>query len=261
MDRPRESPARSLLVAVAVCSVCSLVVSTAAVLLRPLQLAHLERERKGHILAILNDLPGIFELVEEVDLRFLEERVVELESGRFDDAIDPQAFDARAAAMDPTQSVEIPSDLDLADLGQRARHATVYCVRQNGEIRLLILPVHGTGFVSTLYGYLALDGDTNTILGLAFYEQAETPGLGAQITDPAWLSKWPGKKVRDAAGRLRVAVAAREVAPGDPAAAYEVDGITGATYTGDGVTAMLQYWLGEHGFGPLLQRVREGGAE
>ena len=84
MREERDSPARTVLVAVVVCSVCSLVVSTAAVLLRPRQIAHLERERKGHILAILEGLPGIHERIEDVDLRHLEERVVDLETGTFD---------------------------------------------------------------------------------------------------------------------------------------------------------------------------------
>jgi Na+-transporting NADH:ubiquinone oxidoreductase subunit C len=126
-----------------------------------------------------------------------------------------------------------------------------YAVRQEGDLRLLILPVSGEGYQSTLYGYLALDGDLNTIQALSFYEQGETPGLGAQVEDPAWQAQWKGKRVRDTGGTMRV-----RVAGGDAQTEFEVDGISGATYTSDGVTNLLRFWLGPDGFGPYLERIQ-----
>jgi Na+-transporting NADH:ubiquinone oxidoreductase subunit C len=122
------------------------------------------------------------------------------------------------------------------------------------------LPVYGTGYISTLRGYLALDADLNTIRGLSFYEHAETPGLGSEIENPRWRELWVGKRARDAAGALRLGVARGAVDPDSPDADFLVDGISGATRTGVGVTNLLRFWLGPDGFGPFLERLaREGG--
>jgi Na+-transporting NADH:ubiquinone oxidoreductase subunit C len=241
---------KTLLVTAVVCIVCSIVVSSAAVLLRPLQLAHQERERKEYILAILRDVPGVAELIGGVDIRNVEARVVDLESGAYVDSIDVRTYDQRKATSNPEQSIALPAESDIAGLGRRARWATVYLVREEGRVRLLILSVSGKGYVSTLYGYLALDGDTNTIRALSFYEQGETAGLGAQIQDPQWQAQFRGRKVRDESGEIRV-----RVATGGGQSEYEVDGISGATMTGAGVTKLLRFWLGGDGFGPFLERI------
>jgi len=245
-----DTPLKTLLVTGMVCIACSIVVSSAAVLLRPRQLAHQERERKEYILAILRDVPGVGELIGDADLGNVEARVVDLESGAYTESIDARTYDQRKAASDPAQSIALPPQRDSAGLGRRARWATVYLVREGGRVRLFILPVSGKGYLSTLYGYLALDGDTNTIRALSFYEHGETPGLGAQIQDPQWQAQWRGKKVRDESGTIRVRVASTEAQ-----SEYEVDGISGATLTGAGVTKLVRFWLGADGFGPFLERI------
>jgi len=259
-----EGLRKTLLVTLGVCLVCSLLVSTTAVVLRPFQDAHRERERKQYIMAILETVPGISDLVQGADVIDLEARVVDLTMGAYDDSIDPQVYDQRRAAQDVASSTELADDRDLAFIGRRANHATVYTLRRDGRIHLLILPVHGSGYQSTLYGYLALDGDLDTIRALTFYEQGETPGLGAQVTDPAWLAQWPGKRIRDESGRIRVRVASGTVDPSDPEAVYEVDAISGATMTSESVSDLLRFWLGEDGFGRFLARIaeqREGDGE
>jgi Na+-transporting NADH:ubiquinone oxidoreductase subunit C len=244
-----------LLVAATVCLVCSLVVSTAAVLLRPHQLANQARERMQKVAAMLDGVPGLADLVGGMDVGALDVRVVELSTGAYAEAIDADAYDQRAAAADPERSVALPAGRDLAGLGRRARWATVYLARaRDGAVRLVILPVHGQGFASMLYGYLALDADGATVRGLSFYEQGETPGLGAEVASPEWLATWRDKRVRDASGRLRV-----RVASGAAASEYEVDGIAGATWTGKGVTSLLHFWLGADGFGPFLERLAAEG--
>jgi Na+-transporting NADH:ubiquinone oxidoreductase subunit C len=254
-----EDLRKTLLVTVSVCLVCSLLVSTAAVVLRPYQDAHRERERKQYMMAILETVPGISDLVQGIDVLDLEARVVDLTKGAYDDSIDPKVYDQRRAAQDPASSSELSDDHDLAFIGRRANHATVYVLRRDGVIRLLILPVHGSGYQSTLYGYLALDGDLDTIRALTFYEQGETPGLGAGVMDPAWLAQWQGKRLHDDSGRIRVRVASGKVDPSAPEAVYEVDAISGATMTSESVTDLLQFWLGEDGFGRFLARLEEQG--
>jgi Na+-transporting NADH:ubiquinone oxidoreductase subunit C len=253
---PNESLPKTLAVVGFACFVCSLLVSTSAVLLRPYQQQNRAVERARLIHEILGDVPGLEELVEGLGSVRIETRLVELESGAFVEDGDPDAFDARAAAEDLERSRGVPSERDLAGLRRVARVAAVHLVIEGDRVKLVVLPVHGEGFASTLYGYLALDGDLNSIRSLVFFEHAETPGLGAQIEDPRWLAKWRGKLARDAEGLIRIRVAPGAVAPD---AVHEVDGITGATYTGEGVTNLLQFWLGEDGFGPFLRRLETHG--
>ena len=116
--------------------------------------------------------------------------------------------------------------------------------------------MHGQGYLSTLWGYLALGGDGNTIRGLSFYEHGETPGLGSEIDTEAWLSQWSGKRLFDEQGEPRIRVVKGRAERASP---YEVDGIAGATRTGDGVTNLIRFWTGPDGFGPYLERMRAGG--
>ena len=151
----------------------------------------------------------------------------------------------------------IPPGQDLAGLGHRSRFKTVYLVWQDDALSRVVLPIRGTGMWSMLYGYISLEADFNTIAGVVFYEQAETPGLGDQIASPHWQDKWVGKKLYDAEGEMLFHVAEGPVAEGAPAADFQVDALTGATVTANAVTALLQYWFGPDGYGPLLQGMRE----
>jgi len=249
-EAPLDSPAKTLAVAAGVCVVCSVVVSTATVLLRPRVLQNQQAERNAYIVAILKGVPGLADALGELDVSNIEARVVDLDTGEYAPSVDSRTYDMRKAAVDPAQSVVLPRERDLAGLTRRPRWATVYIVPDGGRPRLIILPVYGQGFASTLYGYLALDGDANTIRALSFYEHGETPGLGAQIESPAWQEQWQGKKVRDDTSTVRV-----HVAEGAAQSEYEVDAISGATYTGAGVTNLLHFWLGPDGFGPYLRRI------
>jgi len=256
LARPEPGPLRTAVVALVVCLVCSLLVTTSAVVLRPLQTANRERERKQRILDIVAAQPGLQDIFAELGDSSVESRVVELETGTYADWIDPGSFDARSAVLDPLRSVKLPQERDPAGIQRRANHATVYLVQRQGHVELVILPVHGQGYSSTMYGYLALDPDGNTIRGLSFYEHGETPGLGADIDEPYWQTQWLGKRVRDDQGRMRIGVAPDEVEPGSPGYPFTVDGITGATKTCDGVTTLLRFWLGDDGFAPFLARIR-----
>jgi Na+-transporting NADH:ubiquinone oxidoreductase subunit C len=251
---PAESAARTLLTAVLVSLVCSLLVATAVTALRPIQQRHLSVEGQRRRVLAAAGLLGPGRAGEAAVDAEVEARVVDLATGAYADGIDPVDFDARRAARDPDTSVAIPPALDVAGIERRARHAVVYLVSRGGALDAVVLPVYGQGLYSTLYGYLALAPDLDTVRGLLFYEHGETPGLGAEIETPAWQAQWPGKRAFDAGGRPAIRVVKDRAGT-----AYEVDGITGATLTGDGVTNLLHYWLGAHGFGPYLRRL--GAAE
>lgn len=248
---PNDNPVKTVAITLAVALVGSILVAGSAVLLRPLQLANKEAERRAHIADIVGQLPDAGEVQ-------VEARVVDLATGDYAPSIDPVHYDQRRAAKDRELSVEIADEDDIAGLGRRARFATVYLVRRAGETRLVILPVRGRGFGSMMYGYLGLSGDTDRVTGLTFYEHGETPGLGALIDSPEWKSQWRGKAVWD--GRvLMLGVGAGRIEPGSPEAKYQVDGLTGATWTAQGVTNLLHYWLGENGYGPYLEKQKKRG--
>ncbi|MGI9336117.1 MAG: NADH:ubiquinone reductase (Na(+)-transporting) subunit C [Gammaproteobacteria bacterium] len=248
----RESPLKALQMALGVAVVCALLVSFTAVKLRPYYIANLEAERAAQLETILAALSGE---IGDISARDLEARVVELASGAYSETVDPTIYDARKAVNDPGSSVAIPADSDVAGIKRRAKHAVVYVVRDaDADVRALILPVWGSGYQSALHGFLALAADAGTVLALKFYEQSDTPGLGARIQDPDWEAQWPGKRAFDETGALRIGVTRGSGADVD----YQVDGISGATRTSLGVDGLLRFWLGDFGFGPYLDRVRGG---
>ena len=119
------------------------------------------------------------------------------------------------------------------------------------------MPVRGYGLWGILYGYLAISNDLNTIVGLEFYEHKETPGLGAEIDNPAWKALWNGKKLFDEEGNLLIEVIKGKVAANDMESTYKVDGLSGATLTSNGVTNLLAFWLGELGYSKFLLSLKE----
>ena len=251
---PNDSKPKTLIVALALCLVCSVLVSTAAVKLQPLQQRNQELDRKKIILEVAGLLkPGasIDELFKQV-----EPKVVDLSTGEYVDSIDANQFDQRQAAKDPAQSMQIPPEKDIAQIRRRARYATVYLVKEGDKVKSVILPVHGYGLWSTMYAFLAVEQDANTIFGLQFYEQRETAGLGSEVANPTWQAKWKGKVVYDEAGKPKIRVIKGTVAPNDPEAQFKVDGLAGATITANGVTNLIHYWLGPEGFGTYLKKFR-----
>lgn len=255
---PKDSPLKTLVVALIV-SVCSaVVVAGTAILLRPQYQQNQELNRQRNILAAADLLkPGAS--VEALFAR-IERRVVDLETGEYAEAVDPVALIGARAAAAREPGVPVPADIDIAFIKERPRYAVVYLIKDDSSLRGIIVPVYGYGLWSTMYGYLALEADANTIIGLRFYEHGETPGLGAEIDDPSWQAQWRGKKIYDESGEPVIEVVKGSLtgwAAAAPRAVHQIDGISGATMTGRGVTNLLRFWLGDEGFGPYLERVRE----
>jgi len=251
----RDSISNTLIVAIGLSLVCSVIVSSAAILLKPVQEKNEELFRQQIIL----DVAGLMEPDGNVEELFgaIEPRMVDLETGDYTDAADPASFDALVAAGDPTLGVAIPSELDIAGIGRRAKYAPVYIVRDGGDVDQVILPVYGKGLWSTMLGYLSIAPDGNTIRGLRFYAHAETPGLGDQIDKEPWRAQWVGKLVYDGSGNPQIRVIKGVVAKGAAGEEHMIDGLAGATLTANGVTGLVQYWTGPHGFGTYLKKFRE----
>lgn len=256
-NMPNDSTRKTLIVALALCLVCSILVSTAAVKLQPLQQRNQELDRKKIILEVAGLLkPGVS--IDEL-FKQVEPKVVDLSTGEYVDTMDPNQYDQRQAAKDPEMGVKIPPDRDIAQIRRRSKYAVVYLVKEEGQTKLILLPVHGYGLWSTMYAYIALERDANTIFGLRFYEQGETAGLGAEIDNPRWRNNWTGKVVYGEAEKPQIRVIKGTVAPGDPEAKFKIDGLAGATLTANGVTNLIHYWLGPEGFGTYLKKFRTAG--
>lgn len=260
--RDRDSLQHTVLVALVLSLVCSLLVTAVAMQLAPLQARNEAENRQKNILAVAGLSLAPDETIAEA-FEQIETRVVDLATGTYAPDIDPAEFDALAVKNDPALSKAIAPEQDIANIKRRANYAEVYLVRDGADVAQIILPVYGAGLWSTMYGFISLETDGNTISGLQFYEHAETPGLGDKVEDPDWLSLWEGKLVYGADGEPAVEVIRGKVSrdparsnppkTGDPVY-YQVDGMAGATLTGRGVTNLLHYWLGEDGFGPYLAR-------
>lgn len=261
MSKIKETPVRTLVVALVMCLVCSIAVSAAALILRPAQQENALVDRQRAVLEIAGLWqPGMSnDEIREVFSAKVTPRLVDMRSGQFSDAHDPHTFDQNKASKDSGLSSTIPAARDIASIRRLEHYAVVYVIEHDGQMDRLILPVRGYGLWSTMYGFVALQPDLDTVAGLGFYQHGETPGLGGEIDNPNWQAKWVGKKVYDD-GEAALRVIKGSVNPESPRADYQVDAIAGATLTGNGVTHMIQFWLGEDGFGPFLKKLAAGEA-
>ncbi|MFT4926132.1 MAG: Na+-transporting NADH:ubiquinone oxidoreductase subunit C [Phenylobacterium sp.] len=254
----KESFGKTLGVVIAVCFVCSIVVSGAAVGLRSEQQANKLLDKQTNILEAAGllakangDIVATFE-------KYVETKVWDLDTQKFTDTFhgttDPAVYDQYKAA----RKDGIRPDDDFAKLIRRPNKVSVYYVKDDaGQTTRIILPINGSGLWNMMYAFLALDVDGNTIKELVYYDHKETPGLGGEIQNPKWKVLWHDKKLFDGAGKLAIKVIKGGAKPGD---VHGVDAVSGATLTSNGVQKSLNYWLGKEGFGPFLAQLKQKGA-
>ncbi|MGB1927393.1 MAG: NADH:ubiquinone reductase (Na(+)-transporting) subunit C [Rubripirellula sp.] len=148
----------------------------------------------------------------------------------------------------------VPITSEKYNIGEPRRPKTmkIFFVKEPGtdNIKQVVLPIFGKGLWGTLYGYLALRSDLNTIQGLTFYQHKETPGLGGEVDNPSWKAQWEGVKLYDENGQPAANVFKGPAPSGDQ---YSVDGLSGATITSRGVTNLIQYWASDDGYGNFLR--------
>jgi Na+-transporting NADH:ubiquinone oxidoreductase subunit C len=245
---PNESRTKTVIVAFLVSAVCAALVSGATVMLRPIQTANRAAEEQARIAALVQGIPGMATLLEQSG-GALSTVVIDLATGRA--ATEVTAATLEATLNDTTNWTVLDAAQDLAGLGQRPDFAQVFLLRDNDAVSLVFLPISGQGYGGRIDAILALRADMNTIAGIAVTRHSETPGLGGRIQEVSWQGDFPGTELRDDNGEMRFAVAR-----GPASTTYEVDGITGATRTGRGVTQMVRFWLGPDGYGPLLNAIQ-----
>ena len=258
---PNDSIAKILLVALGVCLVCSLFVSTAAITLKERQEENKRLDRIKNIL----QAGGLYERGMDVGAAYKERitpLVIELSTGKtvppedLPEGMTAESFDLKRAAADPGVSEPIPAAQDIAGIKRKPRFMVVYEVMEGERLDQVILPVYGKGLWSTLYGFLALKQDLKEISGITFYEHGETPGLGGEVDNPRWKAQWSGKQAFDTQGNVIIEVLKGTVDPAREEARHQIDGLSGATLTTRGVDNLVEFWLGENGYGPFLTRLR-----
>lgn len=266
----KDSMKNVMIVALSVCLVAAVIVSGSAISLKPARLANKELDRNKNILIAaglfkkdetpVSEIPDLFKQFEIA--------MVDLENNKLLTDAEVEAlglniakFDQRKAAKNESLSDALTKQDDVASIARRARYSVVYLLKENNKIKTLVLPIHGYGLWSVLYGFVALEGDLNTVSGITFYEHAETAGLGGEVDNPRWKALWVDKKIYASAGGMPSADVALTIVKGnvDPNAAgaeHQVDALSGATLTSKGVENLIGFWLGENGFGPLLKKLR-----
>lgn len=215
--------------AVGVCVAASAALALCATVLKPIQDAAAEFDRQKNVM-IAAGLMKQGDLRQRAELEQLyrdrvREVVVDTETGAVAEGKTP----ADVAAM------KNPADKKRYRVGALGLTA-------EGKTDSIVLPVSGKGLWSTLYGYLALEGDANTVRGITFYKHGETPGLGGECENPEWTAKWVGKTILDDKGEL-VSIKVKKGAIDATIAnekAHMVDGLSGSTITSNGITNFVK---------------------
>ena len=253
LEMPADSVSKTVIVAVVLCLVASMVVSAAAVALRPVQEENKLRDKRINVLQVA----GVYDENVPVAEAFaaFEPHVLDLSTGEYTDQFEIETFDALAASDDP--AIVRALDEDPAGLGGTMQaYRMIYLLRDDaGEVDKVVLPIEGYGLWSTLYGFIALEENGNDIFGLQFYQHGETPGLGAEVDNPRWKALWNGKKLFTEDGKLAITVAK---SPPPEGTDFYVDALAGATLTSRGVDNLVRFWMGEAGYGTFLERLKAG---
>lgn len=199
--------------------IVALVLSSVAMLLRPLQERNMRIEKMQNILASVNITASRMEAEQKFNQYIVQSKVLNAEGQE----IQGDAFevDLQAENRKPMEERQLP--LFIADV--------------DGET-FYIVPLRGRGLWGAIWGYISLGSDLVTIAGANFDHASETPGLGAEIADKEFEQQFAGKRIFDEAGNFSpVRVIKGTAAAGD---LFGVDGISGGTITSNGVTNMLR---------------------
>lgn len=239
----------------ALCLFCSIVLATAAVGLKARQTANQQLDKQKSVLLAGNLVaPGETLTPATIKEKFasIQPLVLDLKTDAIAEGVDPVTFKADEAP------VMVPPD-NRAQIKEMPQQVQIFEVMKDGKVDMLVLPIFGKGLWGTLYGFLALDADTTTVRGITYYDHKETPGLGGEVDNPKWKALWPERQVYDENWNVAIKVIKGPAgkAAEDP---HSIDGLSGATITSRGVTHMMEFWLGEDGFGPFLKTFREKGS-
>ncbi len=217
---------------------CSVLLSSAATLLKDRQLENIALDQRKNIIVSAGFGAQKGEELTRKDILSI-----------YDEKIRSMVLDLEGNLVGSKEVSELnpKEDTDLLPL---------YYSENNGKISTFILPISGKGLWSTIYGYLALESDANTIKGITFYQHGETPGLGGEIDKEWFTENFKGKKIHSPDGSLLSITVVKgkvkeKVAEADQY--HYVDGISGSTLTGNGVNNFLRQELFK--YEPYFQKI------
>ncbi len=259
-----DSAKKTIGVALGVCLVCSVFVSSATVALSEKQEENKKLDKIENILEAADLKPeGNSEEIKEVYHKKIKTELINLETGevvpedQYTKELMPENFDLKKIISNPDLVTPIPPEKDIARIKKKPKYMLVYKVMdKDGNVSKYILPIYGKGLWSTLYGFIALDKDLKTISGITFYEHGETPGLGGEVDNPRWKQLWKGKQAFNDNWQPIIKVIKGKVDPSSPEANHTIDGLSGATLTTRGVNNLVRFWLSEEGYGHFLRTLR-----
>jgi len=252
----KNSNAFTVLFAVAVCVVLAVCLASTYNGLKGRMDANAEFDRQKNVLVAM----GLVEKGTSMPRAELEKLFAErvqgmiLEVTREDVAVEVMRGGREVIEMQRQVVAVTETEHDIAELDdlrreevkkpevQRAEYAPIYRgTDEQGEV-VWCVPIQGYGLWSTLYGYLALEADLNTVRGITFYKHGETPGLGGEVDNVSWQHSWRGKKILDERGNV-VSVTVKKGVVDDKVERerlHMVDGLSGATITSNGVTRFVE---------------------
>lgn len=255
MFKNKDSVGGTLLVIILLSLACSIIVAGSAVLLKPTQIEQKELDKQKNILSVAGLLQPTTKNseIKTIYANNIEARLVDLNTGDFAPA--QPGFDAAKAVKNPAESTALSAEDDVAGIRVRANFAEVYLVKNDaGQVTQVVLPFYGKGLWSMMYGFMSVQPDGNTVNGITYYDQGETPGLGGEIENPKWQAQFPGKKLYTADNQVGLYVGKGASANAE----HGIDAISGSTLTSNGVNNSFKFWLGQKGFGPFLAKLKTG---
>lgn len=250
----KDSALNIAFVGIGLCLLCSAIISLIAIQLRSVQNENVVKDMQKKIVSSAG-LQLEYGSVENAMMN-IKTIVVDLDQGKIVD-INPNSYELSKELREEGKYKFLSAENDIASIKKREKYSKVYIEYKDDKINTLILPVRGYGLWGILYGYLAIKNDFNTVAGLEFYEHKETPGLGAEIDNPKWKALWKGKKIYQENGEVSLKVIKGNVLASSDNVNYEVDGLSGATLTCNGVTNLIAYWMGSDGFLNFINNLRE----
>lgn len=196
--------------------------------LKPMQDANVALDKKKQILNSLN-IRGLNDA--QADAKYKEVIVAD------------RVIDEKGKVLLPGTTGGEDAGFKLESKNYKEGKLALYICRVNGETKYVI-PVYGMGLWGPISGYIALNADKSTVYGVYFNHESETAGLGAEIKDnKAWQEKFQGKKLFKNGDDKAIALSVEKKVE-DPTT--QVDAVTGATLTSNGVRDMLHEALGKY---------------
>ncbi|RTE86037.1 MULTISPECIES: Na(+)-translocating NADH-quinone reductase subunit C [Gammaproteobacteria] len=252
MAKSNDTLSKTFTVVIALCLVCSIIVSGAAVGLKSKQEAEAALAKQTNILSTA----GVSTEGQSINDVFASRVKIATYNQETGEVVAFDSLTAMDTHLDDVAILEQSEAASAAGVRDLRNEIPVFAVMsEQGDVQTYVMDIRGAGLWGTMYAFLAVEPDGQTIRDILFYKHQETPGLGGEIQNPRWTANFEGLTAVTDSGDVAVTVG-----KGAGAQPNGVDALSGATITSNGVNSTLNFWLSENGYGPLLAKLREEGA-